>query len=66
VKTDFGYHLIKVDKLGANATAADLEDINSSDAMRAKINKQLSAWIGEIGTKATIENYLALPDKKQE
>ncbi|MBO4548802.1 MAG: peptidyl-prolyl cis-trans isomerase, partial [Abditibacteriota bacterium] len=65
VKTDFGYHLIKVDKLGKNADKADLEEISSSTSFSSKRSQQMNKWYNEVMDKKLIENYLAAPDTKE-
>ncbi|MBR4748904.1 MAG: peptidylprolyl isomerase [Abditibacteriota bacterium] len=65
VKTDFGYHLIKVDKLGKNADKADLEEINTSSSFSSKRSQEMNKWYNDIMDKKQIENYLAAPSAKE-
>ena len=55
VKSQFGWHIIRLDKKGANATAADKEEWRKEQiAQRTQDRAGLGQWVTEITAKADI------------
>lgn len=55
VKTQFGYHIIRLDKKGSEATAADKSAQRSAELARATQNPQgMSQWVAGLQEKAKI------------
>ncbi|MEN6521257.1 MAG: peptidylprolyl isomerase [Armatimonadota bacterium] len=65
VKTQFGYHLVKVDKLGKNATPAEKDSIRKR-ILAQRMQMELGKVFNSIKSDAKINNILVptLPDPK--
>lgn len=65
VKTEYGYHIIKLTQIGDKATGKEkamLED----GIIKSKMNTALPAWLAAIQKKAVIKNFLTpIPPKPQ-
>ncbi|HWJ78199.1 MAG TPA: peptidylprolyl isomerase [Niallia sp.] len=66
VKTDYGYHIIKVtDKKEAKeATLEDSKDQIKETLLQQKVQEQASTWLSEATAKYEIENKLEKSDDK--
>jgi foldase protein PrsA len=65
VKTFYGYHLIKVDKLGKDATPAEKAELKKQILDR-KTPMEMGKWFSELQAKAKIDNKLQGPPITQE
>ncbi|MHB1455801.1 MAG: peptidylprolyl isomerase [Armatimonadota bacterium] len=58
VKTEYGYHIIKLTQIGDKATGADKKMLEDG-IIKTKMGTALPAWLQAIQKKADIKNYLA-------
>lgn len=63
VKTFYGYHIIKVDKLGRDATPEEKVELNKLILDR-KIPMEMGKWFQDLQAKSKIENKLMPPPQK--
>jgi len=64
VKTFYGYHIIKVDKLGRDATPEEKVELNKL-ILERKIPMEMGKWFQDLQAKSKIENKLMPPPQKQ-
>lgn len=64
VKTEYGYHLIKIDATGKDATAAQKEELKSS-IQEKRLPTEMQSWYQKAQTGAKIVNKLADAAPKQ-
>jgi len=64
VKTLYGFHIIKVEKLGKDATPAEKADLNKQ-IMERKVPGALGQWFSELQNKSKIDNKLMPPPVKE-
>jgi foldase protein PrsA len=64
VKTFYGYHIIKVDKIGKDATAAEKVELNKM-ILERKIPMQMGKWFQDLQSKSKIDNKLMPPPVKE-
>ncbi len=64
VKTFYGYHLIKVEKTGKDAVAADKAELNKM-ILEKKIPQEMSKWFTDLQANSKIDNKLMGPQPKQ-
>ncbi|MCE5200041.1 MAG: peptidylprolyl isomerase [Armatimonadota bacterium] len=60
VKTFYGYHIIKVEKLGRDATPAEKAELKKM-VMDRKVPTQMGQWFQELQAKAKVVNNLMAP-----
>ncbi len=60
VKTFYGYHLIKVDQLGKNASPADKAALKKQ-ILDQKVPQEMQRWFSELQAKAKMDNKLQAP-----
>lgn len=58
VKTEYGYHIIKLTQIGDKATGADKKMLEDG-IIKTKMGTALPAWLAAIQKKAVITNYLS-------
>lgn len=58
VRTDYGYHIIKLTQIGDKATGADKKMLEEG-IMKTKLGVALPEWLAAIQKKAVIVNYLS-------
>ncbi|MGQ9456400.1 MAG: peptidylprolyl isomerase [Armatimonadota bacterium] len=63
VKTFYGYHIIKVDKLGRDATPEEKVELNKL-ILERKIPMEMGKWFQELQAKSKVENKLMPPPAK--
>lgn len=63
VKTFYGYHLIKVEELGKNATGAEKVALKKQ-ILDQKVPQEMQRWFSELQAKAKIDNKLQPPTPK--
>jgi foldase protein PrsA len=63
VETAFGYHIIKVEKLGRDATGAEKAEIKKM-ILERKLPMEMNQWFLNLQEKAKIDNKLAAPPEK--
>lgn len=64
IKTFYGFHIIKVDKLGKDATPAEKAEL-SKMILERKVPMEMGKWFSELQSKTKIDNKLALPVPKE-
>ena len=64
VKTFYGYHIIRVDKLGKDATAAEKADLNKQ-ILERKIPMEMGKWFQDLQSKTKIDSKLMAPPTKE-
>lgn len=64
VKTFYGYHLIKVEKIGKDAAAADKAELNKM-ILEKKIPQEMSKWFTDLQANSKVDNKLMGPQPKQ-
>lgn len=64
VKTFYGYHIIRVDALGKDASPADKAMLKKM-ILEQKLPQQTSQWYSELVSRSKIENKLVEPVKPQ-
>lgn len=64
VKTFYGYHLIKVEALGKDASPAEKADLKKQ-ILERKVPMEMQRWYSEIQAKAKMDNKLQEPAPKQ-
>jgi len=64
VKTAYGYHIIKIDALGKDATGADKAEIKAM-IMERKVPMEMQKWFANLQGKAKIDNKLQEPPAKE-
>ncbi|MDH7600548.1 MAG: peptidylprolyl isomerase [Armatimonadota bacterium] len=62
VKTFYGYHIIKVDKLGRDATPEEKAELNKL-ILERKLPMEMGKWFQDLQAKSKIENKLMPPQK---
>jgi len=65
VKTFYGYHLIKMEKLGKDATAAEKADLKKQ-IMESEVPNKMSDLFSKLQASATVDNKLMGPQAKPE
>ncbi len=63
VKTFYGYHIIKVDKLGRDASAEEKAELNKL-ILERKIPMEMGKWFQDLQSKSKVENKLMPPPPK--
>jgi foldase protein PrsA len=64
VKTFYGFHIIKVEKLGKDATPAEKVELNKQ-ILERKIPGEMGRWFQDQQAKAKIDNKLMPPPPKE-
>ncbi|MCX8052541.1 MAG: peptidylprolyl isomerase [Armatimonadetes bacterium] len=64
VKTFYGYHIIKVDKLGKDATPAEKQELNKLILDR-KVPMEMHKWFTDVQASSKIDNKLMPPPVKE-
>ncbi|MGB9619547.1 MAG: peptidylprolyl isomerase [Armatimonadota bacterium] len=64
VKTFYGYHIIKVDKLGRDATPEERAELNKL-ILERKIPMEMNKWFTDLQAKSKIDNKLMPPPVKE-
>jgi len=64
VKTFYGYHIIKVDKLGKDATPEEKVELNKL-ILERKIPLEMNKWFTDLQAKSKIDNKLMPPPVKE-
>jgi len=64
VKTFYGYHVIRVDKLGKDATPTEKVELNKM-ILERKIPMEMGKWFQELQAKSKVDNKLMLPPAKE-
>ena len=57
VKTFYGYHLIKVEALGKDASAAEKAELKKQ-ILETKVPMEMQKWFSELQAKAKMDNKL--------
>jgi foldase protein PrsA len=60
IKTFYGYHIIKLDKLGKDATPAEKAELNKM-IMDKKVPTEMGKWFQDLQGSAKIDNKLMAP-----
>ncbi|MCE5315108.1 MAG: peptidylprolyl isomerase [Armatimonadota bacterium] len=64
VKTFYGYHIIKVEKIGKDATPEEKIELNKM-IMDKKVPMEMGKWFQELQGSAKIDNKLMAPESEQ-
>lgn len=64
IKTPYGYHIIKVTKLGKDATAAEKAELRKQ-ILDQQIPMKMGQWFSELQGKSKIDNKLMGPESAQ-
>ena len=65
VKTDYGYHIIKLTQIGDKAAGSDKKMLQDG-IVKTKMSTALPAWLAAIQKKAVIQNFLSPVKPKQQ
>jgi foldase protein PrsA len=64
VKTFYGYHIIKVEKIGKDATQTEKVELNKM-ILERKIPMEMGKWFQDLQAKSKIDSKLMLPPPKE-
>lgn len=64
VKTMYGYHVIKLEKSGATATAAEKAELKKS-IMERKVPGEMGRWFQDLQAKSKMNNMIMAPPPKE-